>query len=49
MRKLGAWLIKVANKISEFFEYLKGKWNKILLFISFKTEGCDNKICTCKK
>ena len=49
MRKLGAWLIKAANKISEFFEYLKCKWNKILLFISFKTEGCNNKICTCKK
>ena len=24
MRKLGAWLIKSANKISEFFEYLNG-------------------------
>ena len=49
MRKLGAWLIKAANKISEFFEYLKCKWNKLLIFISFKTGGCDNKLCTCKK
>ena len=38
MRKLGAWLIKSGNKISEFFEYLKYKWNKFLLIISFKTK-----------
>ena len=49
MRKLCAWLIKSANKISEFFEYLKCKWNKFLLIISFKTKGCSNKMCTCKK
>lgn len=49
MRKLGAWLIKTANKIGEFFEYLKCKWNKLLLVVSFKTKNCKNKICTCNK
>ena len=49
MRKLGAWLIKAANKISGFFEYLKCKWNKIIILFSFEVKTCNNKICTCKK
>lgn len=49
MRKLAGWLIKTANNIGEFFEYLKCRWNKILLGISFTTKSCNNKICTCNK
>jgi hypothetical protein len=49
MRKLAAWLVKAANWISAFWNKCKCYWNKALLFISFKTKGCDNKLCTCKK
>lgn len=49
MRKLGAWLIRMADKISLFFTYLKCKWNKLMLFFSFNINTCNNKICTCKK
>ena len=53
MKKLGNWLIKIANIITQWWDGIKCKmlckWNKMLLFISFNMSGCDNKICTCKK
>ena len=49
MKKLGNWLIKIANIITKWWDGIKCKWNKMLLFISFSMNGCDNKICTCKK
>lgn len=49
MRKLSAWLIKAADWIGAFWNTCKCKWNKSLLFISFKNVGCNNKLCTCKK
>ena len=29
--------------------WLKCNWNKVFLFLSFKMDDCNNKICTCKK
>jgi hypothetical protein len=42
-------LITLGVKQNKMIKIIKCKWNWVLSKITFKTDDCPYKICTCKK